>query len=135
MNIDKVIVLSSAVISNTAGQLLLLQRSNSASFASHWQLVEGKMEEGESPTDALKREIKEEIGATVKTSETKLISHTQLEVRGMKYLAIRVVFAVEIETCEIILSNEHVAFNWYLPSEALGLPLLPRIKDVLEKLI
>jgi 8-oxo-dGTP diphosphatase len=134
MNIDTVIVLSSAVIKNTRGQVLLLQRSDSSSFSEHWQLVEGKIEENESPVEAIKREIMEEIGVNVKMSEVKLVSHTQLEVKEKKYLAVRVVFEVKVDSKEITLSNEHQAFAWYYITEVFDLPLLPGTKEVIEKM-
>lgn len=132
MIIDKVLVIASAVIKNTEGKILLVQRSNKSSFPSHWQLVEGKLEEGESITGALTREVKEEIGGSVVEMEIKTTFYNALEVKGLKYLAFRVVFFVKLESEAIVLSHEHKAFSWYTKDEALTLPLLPGIKEVLE---
>lgn len=134
MQIDKVLLLSSSIIKNSDDKILLVQRSHSASFSEHWQLVEGKIEENESPVEAIKREITEEIGVNVKNSEVKSVSYTQLQVKEIKYLAIRVIFEVKVDSNEIILSNEHQAFAWYSITEVLDLPLLPGTKEVIEKM-
>jgi len=67
--IDKVIVIATSIIKNSKGQILLVQKSKRSSYPGFWQLVEGKLEEGENPAEALKREAKEEIGVSVSQLE------------------------------------------------------------------
>lgn len=58
----RLVLLSSALIFDKSGKILLLKRSSSSSFASeNWQLPEGKLEIGEAPTDALIREVKRRL--------------------------------------------------------------------------
>ena len=64
MIIDKVLIIASAIIRNKQGKVLLLRRSEKSSYPGYWQLVEGKMEQDESPFKSLKREISEEIGVS-----------------------------------------------------------------------
>ncbi len=134
MVIDKVVPISSSMIKNEEGKILLLQRSQIASYPDYWQLVEGKLEDGESPIQAITREIKEEIGCLTSKVELKRIFYNELQAKGQNYLAFRVVFTVEIESNKINLSKEHKAFGWYTKVQALALPLLPGVKEVLEKM-
>src|SRR5262245_44339636 len=44
------------------GRVLLTQRAEGSHLALHWEFPGGKVEEGESPPEALRREILEELG-------------------------------------------------------------------------
>jgi 8-oxo-dGTP diphosphatase len=54
-----------AVIEAADGRLLACQRPDGKSLAGKWEFPGGKIEPGESPGDALLRELKEELGITV----------------------------------------------------------------------
>ncbi len=47
------------------GRLLICQRRRTDSFALQWEFPGGKVQPGESPADALARELAEELGVTV----------------------------------------------------------------------
>ena len=53
----------SAILINAHGQLLLQQRDDNPAirYPGHWSLFGGTIEDGESPADAVAREVKEEI--------------------------------------------------------------------------
>ena len=50
-----------AVIRSTDEKILITQRGKGMSFEGKWEFPGGKVEEGEEPKEALKREIKEEL--------------------------------------------------------------------------
>lgn len=135
MQIDKVIVVASALIQNKKGEILLLQRSEKASFPYYWQLVEGKLETDELPEAALKREIIEETQILVTKLKLNSVSYNKLEAKGLQYLCFRIVFDTEISSENIKLSDEHISFNWFNKSDALNLDLLPGTETVFQKLI
>jgi mutator protein MutT len=51
-----------AAILMREGRVLLAQRLESSHLALHWEFPGGKVEEGESPPEALRRELREELG-------------------------------------------------------------------------
>lgn len=135
MIIDKVLVITSAIIKNKQGKTLLLKRSEKSSYSGYWQLVEGKLEENESPSGSLKREIKEEIGVDGIRFEMNNVFYSEIEAKGLKYLCFRIVYGTKISSYEIRTSDEHVSFGWFDKIEIQKLKLLPGIEKVLEKLI
>ena len=58
-----------AIIYNEDGKLLICQRNKNKSLGLLWEFPGGKIEEGESVFDAIKREILEELDITISTSE------------------------------------------------------------------
>lgn len=58
-----------AALINKEGRLLISERPEGKSLAGVWELPGGKMEQGESPEQALMRELKEELGIQVKEDD------------------------------------------------------------------
>lgn len=135
MTIDKVLIIVSAIIKDKQGRILLLQRSEKSSYPGCWQLVEGKMEKGESPDTSLKREINEEIGVIGCQIKINTVVYNKIEAKGLKYLCFRIVYDVEISSDEIKTSDEHVSFGWFGKEEIKKLTLMAGTEEVLDKIL
>lgn len=135
MDNTAIYILSSAILKDDSGRILLLKRSNNhKTFKGHWQLPEGKVEFGEHPADALVREINEETGLVVRSSNLKSIASWSATIDGYGYQLIRILYDVPHEG-KINLSEEHVDFRWVTLDEAKKLePKIAGLVEILEDL-
>ena len=90
------------------------------------------MEENEKPQDALRREVKEELGAEVKSLELVSAISTPLEAKDVKYLAFRMVFLAQLKKNKITLSHEHSGYQWIKPDDISSLKLLPGTSEAVS---
>lgn len=61
----KIIRVVAAAIMDEEGNIFCAQRPEGKDLAGYWEFPGGKIEEGESPEEALAREIREEFGAKI----------------------------------------------------------------------
>jgi 8-oxo-dGTP diphosphatase len=66
--VDREIAVVAAVIEQPDGSFLLAQRPEGKVYAGYWEFPGGKVEPGESPEAALRRELHEELGLDVRES-------------------------------------------------------------------
>ena len=65
----KIVKVVGALIENDNNEILCALRSKNMSMGTFWEFPGGKIEKGETPGDAIVREIKEELGCTVQYIE------------------------------------------------------------------
>jgi 8-oxo-dGTP diphosphatase len=100
-------------IINNGGRVLAAQRSASMSLPLKWEFPGGKIDQGESPEECLRRELVEELGIQINVLK-------RLPATTHQYPTLSVTlhpFVCSIDTGEIIL-HEHAAITW-LPPEKL----------------
>ncbi len=111
--VDMVCAVSSAIVSD--GKVLLLKRpAGCRSFPDKWSLVAGKIESGESPEAAARREIMEETGIEVGDI---VDSKEPIYVRDESRLWKVYPFRFDCDGAEPVLNDENVDFRWSEPAD------------------
>jgi 8-oxo-dGTP diphosphatase len=126
--------ISTAAIVVRNGKLLVLRRS-SGSIAGSWEFPGGKVDSGESPEQALARELREELGVKAEVREE--LARASFEHRN-RHFELRA-FRVELDGTGFVLTD-HDAVRW-LKLHELGSvsladsdrKLLSTLEDVLKE--
>ncbi len=112
------------------GQVLLGQRPDGQSLAGSWEFPGGKIEMGESPEEALARELREELGIDADVGALKMAASHQYGETGIVILFYDVSYwKGEIKPVH------HMELRWVYPSELKDLPLPEANKKLLPKII
>ena len=99
-------------------------------FKGWWEFPGGKIEKGETPQQALVREIKEELSATIEVDE--LIDTIEYDYPTF-HLSMDCFWARLVE-CELILKEAEAA-KWLSKDELLSVKWLPADKDLIQFLL
>ncbi len=118
------------VIFNKNKQILIAERLKGKVYAGYWELPGGKIEQGETPDQALKREFFEELGIeSIELEFLKTIEHQYPE-----FLVILEVFKV-LKFSGTIYAKEGQKIAWLDPNNPSAItPLLPASNEILELL-
>ncbi|RSK43688.1 (deoxy)nucleoside triphosphate pyrophosphohydrolase [Bacillus canaveralius] len=112
-----------------SGKILCAQRGTTKSLPLKWEFPGGKIEQGESPQEALQREINEEMHCKIEIGEQ--IEHTIHEYDfGIVHLT---TFYCKLIEGEPVLT-EHIAMRWLSPVELSSLDWAPADIPAIEKL-
>ena len=98
-------------------------------FEGMWEFPGGKIEPDESPEDALKREIQEELGIDITIDE--FLCTTNYDYPSF-HLTMHC-YICSIEAGEIVL-REHKSARWLRPEELGSVEWLPADKDIISRL-
>jgi 8-oxo-dGTP diphosphatase len=113
-------------------KVLATQRSASMSLPLKWEFPGGKLNEGESPEECLRRELREELGIETSVGQPRPSTTHQYPSFSVTLYP----FICKIISGEIIL-HEHSAMVWLRPEELRTLDWteadLPVIKDYQEQ--
>ena len=100
-------------------KFLLMKRSLNKIYENLWQGVAGKIEDGETAPEAAIRELKEETGLDPVNMFVADHMSRFYEVHGDRVNLVPV-FGMEVDSDEVMLSEEHVDFKWVTIKEALN---------------
>ncbi len=110
------------------GKVFVTQRGY-GDFKGWWEFPGGKIEPGETPQQALKREIQEELGVTISVGQL-------LCTVNYDYPAFHLVMHCYLSEIlsGVIELKEHESARWLTATTLNGVKWLPADKDVVEKL-
>lgn len=121
---------AAAVITDARGRILLARRTDGRDLAGLWEFPGGKCEAGESPEQALVRELQEELGITVQVGPP-LISVPQQYPDKRLCLDVRQVRAWQ----GIPRGVEGQALAWVAPEKLTRYPMPPADRPVVAALL
>ncbi|SEM99670.1 NUDIX hydrolase [Lihuaxuella thermophila] len=112
------------------GKTLIVERSLQEAFLpGYYELPGGKVDFGEDPADALKREFREEVNLNVEVIKPyKIFSY--LSENGTRH-TVEIVYLVHLtdDPANIQLSEDHSAYQWISENEVLNYLISDETKD------
>ncbi|MBI4134208.1 MAG: NUDIX domain-containing protein [Candidatus Terrybacteria bacterium] len=120
-----------ALIENSEERMLLLKRSPNSNWAPNlWNIVTGKIEEGEGPVEAALREIREEVALPVSLQEEYARYDVDYDGKVWRTYA----FRFSTDHADPILNDEHVDFAWVMPHELSSFDIVPVLLEDLRQM-
>ena len=126
---EKIVDVAAAVLQRPDGSFLLAQRPTGKVYAGFWEFPGGKIEPGETPPQALRRELEEELGVTALR-----IYPWLTRVFNYSHATVRLHFQRVVQWQGEPQSREGQAFVWQRPGELIVSPMLPANTCVLKAL-
>ncbi|MDY6774357.1 MAG: NUDIX hydrolase [Candidatus Nanohaloarchaea archaeon] len=110
-------------------ELLMLYRSDKG----YWELPGGKVEDGEMPRDAARREAEEEIGCEVEVRSSVGRLDLDFEHEGKEY-QFRGFLSEIVDGKPEIKEEKFSDFDWFGPDELLDIALAPNLEERIDEL-
>ncbi len=117
---------TTAAIIEKDGQFLLIEKIKTSSIGQVWEFPGGKSRPGESSKDAVIRECLEELNLTVVLGEL-LFEHRFVN-KEQEYRMD--VFSVSSFSGDLILSDDHLAYQWVTKEQLESLPMSPSDRKI-----
>ncbi len=120
-----------AAIIENHGKILACQRARGGRFELMWEFPGGKVEPGETPEQALARELREELGVTARIGREVFRSkYSYAEMRE----PIELIFFAAGAAPEEIRNKEFEQLAWRTPESLTQLNFLAADRELIEKL-
>jgi len=120
------------------GRILLARASPAITLQGRWFLPGGGVDHGESPPDALRREMQEESGLTVTVGPLlDVLSDVRTIPDGTSLHTVRLVYRVDSweGTLRPETDGTTDAVQWFTPEEVRHLPLAHYVQIVVDRLL
>ncbi len=127
--VPRLLVVAGLVVNGQ--RVLLTQRRADQSLALQWELPGGKVEPGESPVEALARELREEIGARVQVG----VIWEVLYHRYPDFELVMLVYRCALEPGETARPIEVAELAWCLPPQLAQYDVLPADAPLIDRLV
>ncbi|WP_342509959.1 (deoxy)nucleoside triphosphate pyrophosphohydrolase [Sporosarcina sp. FSL K6-2383] len=118
-----------AIIENNNKEILCALRGPEMTLANYWEFPGGKIEQGESKEEALKREIQEELSCTIEVFE---------HVEDTTYEYEKVIVRLETFMAKVVsgipIVSEHAEIKWVTREELPSLNWAPADIPAIEKI-
>jgi 8-oxo-dGTP diphosphatase len=122
-------LLVTAAVIIESGRVLITRRPQAGRHPGDWEFPGGKVEAGESPPQALVREIREELGVAIAVEDIFEVIYYRYDWGPVLILAYR------CRLLERTLRELGVAaYRWVLPAEFGDYAILPADRPILDKL-
>lgn len=126
-----------AAVIEKDGKILIAKRKEGGRLASKWEFPGGKLEEGETPKECLRRELREEFGIDTRIKDFICSSEHEYSYGSIELLAYR----ADHLSGEFRL-NDHEEIRWIKPNEfdeydfaEADLPVVCKLKEIFNILI
>lgn len=126
---DRIVDVAAAVLQRPDGCFLLAQRPRGKVYEGYWEFPGGKIEHGETPSQALRRELDEELGIQVQLTYPWLT-----RIYSYPHATVKLHFLRVVQWDGDPVSKEAQAFAWQRPGELNLSPLLPANTLILRAL-
>lgn len=127
-----VVYVAAGVLEQKDGSVFLVQRPHHKEMGGLWEIPGGKIEVGETPEEALIRELKEELGIQVSTQD--LTPLTFVSHAYEKFHLIMLVFLCKKWIGTITLHENQESFEWVQPAELNNYRMPDADKPLIETL-
>ncbi len=107
----KTIIVVTGILKCKNEYLVVKREMDDMFFPGAWEFPGGHVEEGELLEEALKRELKEEIGFN-RSFNAKIYSYDDEIKADIHHIEINFVIEVDKNDVDVKLSNEHTDFKW-----------------------
>lgn len=127
----RILVAAGLIESSTGGEYLLTRRLADAHLAGAWEFPGGKIEPGEAPEAALRRELREELAIEVEVGDVFAVGHHAYPPPGKEVvlLVYRCRHVAGQPTCLGV-----AAFEWMPAERLIALAMPPADEPVLARL-